>query len=313
MSSTTGFLTGGLIDPSTNFANDAIKNEKQRKGKIEQGLSNINAVFGGGNTSIYTPVLDKFGSGPNQIDNSVPYYSQNKVGKYKPYLMPGWSPKGIDVSGPMPGDFGGNFAANILGGLFGGEEKAPTYKELLNKQIKGGNLYTKQDKTFTGFGNDFFNQASQDYIDFALPQLSRDYRNTSDAVTYGLANRGLMNSSAAEKARSDLAITAGQQRQQVADTGRTTAQNLRRQVEQARQEAIAQLYNTADPAQGLQSAVSSAAGFQVPQTFAPLANAFSGIVNQYATSRLLNNYQPMGYTSQFGQSPNIGALGDITL
>jgi hypothetical protein len=87
-------------------------------------------------------------------------------------------------------------------------------------------------------------------------------------------------------------------RQRIADEGLNQANTLKRGVEDARQQAINQLYQSADPAQALQGAVRSALNFQQPSTFAPIANMFSNIANQYATSQLLNSYrQPFGVAS----------------
>ncbi len=312
--SITGTLTGGLLDPGGgDYSGRAAKAEKRRKTLITQGMDNINAVFGGGTTSMYTPVMDEFakpewksyyqgGEGPT-------YYTIGKNGKFKEYV----APKSGD-SGPsalQKAVMGLSLAGGgppIFAGMFGGDASP---RELANRRIKQGNLFLKEDKTFKGFGDDFFNEASDAYTNFAMPDLNRQYKDTHDNITFGLANRGLLNSSVSEKAMSDLNISAGQKRLQVADNARATAQNLRKQIEQARQDAIAQLYQTADPAQGLKGAIATASQFTVPQAFTPIMNAFGDVANRYAARQLYNNYVPPMYASQFDGGINLDALSDI--
>ena len=114
-------------------------------------------------------------------------------------------------------------------------------------------------------------------------------------MLFGLENRGLGGSSVQGQASSNLEREAGRARQTIADTGLEQANQLRRDIEGSRQQAISQLYQSADPAQALQGAVRSAIGFQAPSTFAPATNMFTNLAQQYATRQLLNNYrQPFG-------------------
>lgn len=263
--SVTGYLSGGLIDPSTpNYAGAAAKNEKSRQAQINQGLGAINSVYNGGSYNYYAQAGGK--GGASGFDPSQNYYSINSKTR-------GYTPFG--------------------GGLKREQE--------LYKKGKLSQQFTSP--TYAGFNPNFYNQAAQDYVQYAVPQVAQQYNEARKSIDYGLANRGLYGGSAQQKANSDLNLNVGQQEQSISDNARTTATNLQSQVQSSQQNAINNLYQSADPSGAAASAVQSAAQFNVPQSFTPILNAFSGLANQYATSQLYNNYTP----TQYGGAPQQSA------
>lgn len=297
----TSILSGGLIDTSApNYASVAGKNEKKRQGIINLGLDQINAIFGGGSANFYGAA----NAGGNQFNRHNTYYGLTGKGEFKPYWAPGGAhPKqgpnspglGSVVLETAPGSpFG------FMGGVLGHEGPSP--KQIAKRSFNRGQLFTAPEtKTFEGFQEPFYEKRAQDYVNFALPQLSQQYQQNRNQMLFGLANRGLGQSSVADTASSNLEREAGRGRQEIADTGIAQANQLRKDVENARQQSIAQLYQSADPAQALQGAVRAASGFQAPSTFAPITNMFSNLAQQYATSQILNNYrQPYGAPGQNG-------------
>ncbi len=312
------FLIGGGGQPD--YAAKAARAERRRQAQILQGTDLINAVFGGGTAPLYTPVTDtiKKGGLPAITD---PLYYQNNLGQYGQYFAPKTKGTGqsmldsftdpksfIPIVGPslagQPGTTGG--AISLLSGLFGGGD-TPSTRDLLNKQIKRGNLYTKEDKTYQGFGPDFYANREKAYMDFALPELGEQYRNQVNQTKFGLSNRGLFGSSAGNQAFSDVERANLGARRQIADTARAGAQDLRKEVESSRNSLISQLYQGVSPAQGLRSAIDTAAGFSAPNMFAPVGNFFSNLVNQYAIKNVLN---PSGGGGFYGNAPSYftGAL-----
>lgn len=319
----TSYLTGGLIDPSnTNYAGLSASKEAQRKGLINLGLGQINSVFSGGTSPFYSIAPQKRLSGAEwaTTGRSQPYYSINRQGEFAPFYAPrpsggkgGFTGQGVlsdlraIASGVNPID-----ALSTLGGLFG-SDKQPTQLDIINARLKKGLLYTAPEyKTFEGFQPEFFRQRAQDYVNFALPQEAQQYQQSRNALLYGLSNRGLGASSVAQQASSDLERTAGQAKQTIADTGLEQANQLQKDIENARQQAIQQLYQTADPSQATQGAISAASQFQKPSIFAPLGNLFSNLAQQYYVNQVLKSQQQPFYG--YGQgSPNYSmALGPGT-
>lgn len=283
--SVTGYLSGGLIDPSTpNYAGAAAKNERMRQAQIDQGMQAINAVYQGGQ-------YNQFAKAGGAANTGQQYYRiDKKTGAYVPYTSvqgkKGTPSMGVNKQGGAPLDAHGQ------------------------AMLRRGNLYQDvKSPYFQGFGDDFYNKAAQSYVQYAVPQIAQQYDQTNRGIQYGLANRGLVGSSAQSKAQSDLQLNLGQQEQQVADNARTTATNLRNQVENSRQSAISNLYQASDPAGAGAQAVSSAAQFSVPQSFTPILGAFSNLANQYATSQLYNNYTPTSYTGGPTTPNQSAALG----
>ena len=303
-----------------NYAKKAAKAEKWRQANILQGIDLINAVFQGGTAPLYTPFSDKFtGQEWKQQGNDGTYYSVNKQGEFSPYFAPKREEKGAGAASFAPGlgdlinggSFGDAHLSAISGGsipfisgLFGDE---PSERDLVNKQIKRGNLYTKEDKTYQGFGPDFYAAREKAYMDYALPELAEQYRSQARQTGFGLHNRGLFGSSAGQQAFSDVERANLGGRRAIADTARAGSQDLRRQIEGARSSLISQLYQSASPAQGLRSAIDTAAGFAVPSSFAPVGNFFSNLVNQYAVKNVLNPQSGGGF---YGNAPSYftGAL-----
>jgi len=192
----------------------------------------------------------------------------------------------------------------IMGGSpdYAGEAQAAEQKR--QQAITSGTK--KVNKVFSGFGPQFYNKRRQAYIDYALPQLADQYTQTRNQIGFGLANKGLTSSSTAGKQWSDLFRTAQTARQGVADSANAQANDLKKQIASQRQNLINQLYVTADPASAQQNAIQTAAGFQAPSTFAPLVNQFSGLLNQYYISQLLNQ-KPATLTADSGQSQSYGS------
>lgn len=321
MGSFTSYVTGGLIDPSSsNYARLAGSKEAQRKGLINLGLNQIGAVYGGGTAPFYSIASQHPFTKPEWRGggSSQTFYNINRQGEFAPYYAP--KLKSDSLLGGSGAENAYKWSSSLAGdpislthifsGLFGSDP--PTPRQLVNKKLRKGLLYGAPDyQTFEGFQPEFYNQRAQDYINFALPQEAQQYQQSRNAMLYGLSNRGLSNSSVGQRASADLERTAGQARQTIADTGLEQANQLRRDVENSRQQEISQLYQTGDPAQASQSAISASAGFQRPSVFAPLGNLFSSLANQYYTNQVLNSYrQPFyGYGSQ---SPNYSmALGPV--
>lgn len=183
----------------------------------------------------------------------------------------------------------------------------------LGRYANAGKLFTKSSATFGGFQPSFFDQRAQDYINYAMPQLSEQYNVAKNQMGYGLANRGLLGSSAAGTQASQLQRSKDRSARQISDAGTAQAQQLRREVEQARQNALSQLYATADPANAGYSAIQSAAGFMQPTGFPAIGNMFADFANSYYQGQLMNSYRQPAYIypSQY-PGYSAGGLPNIT-
>jgi hypothetical protein len=142
---------------------------------------------------------------------------------------------------------------------------------------------------FAGFTPKFYQKRQQAYLDYALPQFADQYNQTKGAVGFGLANKGLDKSSQANKSWSDLFHQTATAEQGIADSARGQSQALQEQVAASKNNLMSMLYQSADPGAAASQATSTAASLQAPSTFAPLANQFSGLLNQYYLSSILSS------------------------
>lgn len=307
---------------SPNYGKLAAQSEKKRQGIINLGLQQLNAVYGGGTAPFYqqAPTAPMNKAAWRSYGKQTPYYTINKGGNFAPYWAPkqaktpGTATKFFEATGVgIPGDITGSIAGGIrtgdwggaikdiglnalTGGVWGGikslfGEDPPTPREIVNKRARSGNLfYAPEMKTFKGYTPEFYAAREKAYTDNALPQLADQYKTARDSTIYGLSNSGLGESTVGDQAkfRLEKAMNAG--RQGVADEAINQGNQLRDQVEQSRQQAIQQLYQTGDPTQALKSAISSSSSFERPATFGALANGFGDIMNQYYIQKLIQGY-----------------------
>lgn len=179
----------------------------------------------------------------------------------------------------------------------------------VGKNTKG--LFTQvPGQSYTGFTPGFYDAQVNAYEQFANPQLGGQYNQALQSLQGGFAGQGLLNSSAYRNALSNLNTTYGQQQQQIIDTGNRQAQNLQGEVENARQAALGQLYQTANPSQAGLTALNLASQVQAPSAYAPLGNAFSSILGNLALQQAYNNYPQLGYNAPatYNYGANAGAI-----
>lgn len=178
-----------------------------------------------------------------------------------------------------------------------GAEEARRLEQQRNARIKTG--LGSINSTFAQFNPQFYEQRKQDYVNYAMPQLYKQLGNTQRQTFYGLANRGLAGSGAAQTAASNLQYEADVQKQGISDTAVQQASALRKEVENQRSQLIAQLQASADPTSAAQQAIASAGVFSAPSPMAPIGNLFGDFARMYATQQMNNAYGG-GYQPRYG-------------
>jgi len=273
-------------------AEDARRREQERQARISSGMSRIDAIFGGG----------QYGTG--RIDRDA--YDPN--GSY-------FNADGSKFSAPMSEqkyqtgtrteDVGDN-----------GSREVPVYgmrravdQGALDSMFANGGLFSDVSST-GGFDDNFYDERSQSYVDFAAPQLQDQYKDASAALTAALSRSGQLSSSLAGDRGKKLQKDFATQRQSIADRGREYASSARRTINDSRSEAVSMLNASADPDAAVSQALNSASAARdaVP-AFDPL-----GAVFQNATAGL-GGYmqgQRMGEISNrvkdiYGRDPSRGS------
>lgn len=169
-----------------------------------------------------------------------------------------------------------------------------------------GKLFTGWEQS-GGFDDKFYDQRKQDYENFALPTLSDQYNNTLAQTTYNLAGRGLLHSGAADFLDKSLNREMNTQKNNIANVALAQSQQLRSNVNQQKNQLIAQLQASADPSTAGQQALGAASQFSAPSAFQPIGQMLGDWQNIYLAKNMQQNYQPMTSGSGGGfSSPSFG-------
>jgi hypothetical protein len=150
-----------------------------------------------------------------------------------------------------------------------------------------------------GFDDAFYNKYKQAVLDYYMPQVSKQYKDAGDELTYRLARSGNVLSSAGNTATADLAEQNALNQANVRNQADTASGDLRTQVASEENKAISQLYATEDPEVAANTALSSVRDISLKQPdLSPLAGIFNiasvggaNILKGYQGGQLANAYK----------------------
>lgn len=200
---------------------------------------------------------------------------------------------------------------------FGGSNSGDAANALYNQQqnaIQQG--LTSLNTTFSGFTPQFYNQRSQDYQNYAMPQLNQQFQQNAQGLQNNLANQGILKSSAAQNLSSQLGQQYRLGQQGVVNQGQALSQALQQNVANSQAQLTNQLTQSANPSSVAGQAVNAASQYSAPSAFAPVGNLFSQWGNIYAANSLGNQTGAAGLTPfsyGTGSSTNTGAIAPTTL
>lgn len=254
-----------------NYGSAAASAEAQQEALINAGTSLVNAVYGGGTANTYSPVTPGV-----KGTKGTTYYNVGKTAGSPDYSF---------------------------------QPLTSARQTYWDKHKLPATLYQATPETFTGFNQDFYNNYYNSYVNQAQPQLGQQYQTNRNALTYTLADRGLLGSSSGGNAMSQLQQEYEQGAQGIANTGQSLVSSLKQNIQSNENTALSQIEQSTDPSAATASAINTAASFQPPSTFQPLANAFAGIANQYYTNALLS-YNP---ATTPGTNPSVSSGGSSYL
>lgn len=148
------------------------------------------------------------------------------------------------------------------------------------------------DQQFSRFSPEFYNQRRDAYINYALPDLNKQYEDARKALTFALSNAGILRSSEANQRFARLEEDKGQALVRVQSEGDRQATAARQDVENERAGLVNQLYSTADADAASNAALARGQylqqNFSNPAGFDPLGQLFgdvaAGIGNYMAGS-----------------------------
>lgn len=153
-------------------------------------------------------------------------------------------------------------------------------------------------------------QHGQAYLDFANPQLDRQFGDAREDLTYALARQGQLKGSIAADRRTDLETSYGERQQDVAQTALGYENQARQDLANYEQNAYQMLNSTANPGSTLQTARSNLSSLREMPALSPLGAMFqnataglAGAVPAYNSGRETANVQNIVYS----RDPNKGS------
>ena len=161
------------------------------------------------------------------------------------------------------------------GGGDGGAKEARRREEQRQQRIREGtNLLNEQ---FSRYDNTFYDQRSDAYLDYAKPQLQRQFGDVYTKLVSALSRGGILQSSVGARKLGDLQRDYDLQKQALIDTGLDYANQARRNIEDTRSSLIMDLQASADPAAAQQAALARAQVLSAMPKFSPLGDLFTNV------------------------------------
>lgn len=191
----------------------------------------------------------------------------------------------------------------------GGDNTAKmAYKDEKERQarIKAGTA--KINTTFDGqFTPDYFANLRKNYLDYALPQLQKQYGEAGNELQFAMARAGISDSSVTAQKRGKLDELNALRAREVAEQGQGFATQAQNSVEDARSNLISVLSATGDADQAARSAISRASAISQPQQYSPLTSLFADFTQGLGTQAALE--RAAAYGSPIKPKYNTGLFG----
>jgi len=120
----------------------------------------------------------------------------------------------------------------------------------------------------------FFNDRAQSYINFATPDLTKQYTDANKQLTFALDRSGNLDSSSRADLAAELTRQYGMQKQKVADDALNYKQKAQSGAEDARSNLIGMLNATGDDQGTVQDAMRRARALSETPGYSPLSALF---------------------------------------
>jgi G:T/U-mismatch repair DNA glycosylase len=137
---------------------------------------------------------------------------------------------------------------------------------------------------FGQFDDGFFGNRSQSYIDYATPQLDRQYNDAMQSLVRSLARGGNLNSSLRAQSMADLQRQRDKGMLTIADQANRYANDSRSAIEASRSNLISQNANLADPGAVRALTDSQVSSLSAGQNYSPLQTLISALSRSSGTT-----------------------------
>jgi hypothetical protein len=139
------------------------------------------------------------------------------------------------------------------------------------------------DEQFSQFTPDYYNTAQNDYLSYYNPQVTDQFDKARKNLIYMLSDNGNLNASSGANLLSELQKERANQEAQLASNASGFTNQIRGNVESAKNQLYAQNSSAADPSAAAQSAINQAQLLSAPPVYNPIGDLFGQFINQAAT------------------------------
>lgn len=180
-------------------------------------------------------------------------------------------------------------------GIFGGKDKSAekaaeqARQQEAQRQAKLATGRTSINNSLAGFDDNYYNTQSQNYDNWALPQLDDQFADQKKKLVFALSRGGLLNSSSAAQKQAELADQYNTAKQGIIGKGTDYATNTRKDVENTRAQLLSVLGSTEDPTTVADEATRQAATLRQAPSFDPLGSLFTDIADQVSKVQTAKN------------------------
>jgi len=164
------------------------------------------------------------------------------------------------------------------------------------------------DEIFGGFNDDFYNQRQQAQMDYHLPQVEDQYKQSYQNAMYRLANSGNLTSSSGADLLGQVNKQYELSKQGVLDNATNAASGLRSQTAADRANLIQMLNGGTSIDAVAGSALAKQQAMAAQPAYSPLGDLFGGITAQIGNTMLQNAVTAPTYGSK--QGPGVTGSGN---
>lgn len=151
-------------------------------------------------------------------------------------------------------------------------------------RIKAGSA--KIDETFSVFGDTFYNDRKNEYMNYYQPQLDEQFKSAKDELTYAFARNGTLNSTMAADKQADLLKKYDVERAGIMSQADSEIANQQSRNNAEKSSLISQLQSTGDADRVSNEALARTQQmFNNRPAYSPLGDIFGGVASAIGNVR----------------------------
>lgn len=149
---------------------------------------------------------------------------------------------------------------------------------------------------FAGYDDDFYKGITQNYLDYARPQVEDQFKDAARQLRINLARNAMLDSSVNVDRKAKLQEDFDKAMREQTLKGKEYANTTQRNLEAAKTDLLSQNQNIADPVLIAQSAANRANAAAELPPYSPLGELFAGAAEGFATQLELEQRKKNRYT-----------------